>query len=80
MGSTGRRCTVLLRVAARANDLGLKAGWSLDLTTRDKDGKAWDFSKAEMRKRAIEKIKKDKPLFIIGSPVCTDWSAMMNFN
>ena len=28
------------RVAARAKELGLRAGWSLDLTIKDKDGKA----------------------------------------
>ena len=39
-----------------------------------------DFSKAEMRKRAIDKIIKDKQLFIIGSPMCTGWSTMVNFN
>ena len=67
------------RVAARAKELGLRAGWSLDLTTKDKDGNYWDFSKNEMRQRATAKIKKDKPLLIIGSPICTDWGPMMNF-
>ena len=68
------------RVAIRAKEMGLRAGWGLDLTTKDKDGKYWDFSKIEMRQRAIAKIKKDKPLLIVGSPMCTDWSPMMNFN
>ena len=68
------------RVAARAKLWGLKGGWSLDLTTKDRDGKRWDFSKREMRRRAIEKIKADKPLLIIGSPMCTDWSTMMFMN
>ena len=33
-----------------------------------------------MRKRAIMKIKKDKPLLSIGGPMCTGCSPMMNFN
>ena len=53
---------------------------SLDFTTRDADGKRWDFSKREMGQRAINKIKRDKPLLIVGSPMCTDWSSMMNMN
>ena len=68
------------RVAVKAAEMGLRAGWSLDLTTRDQDGKRWDFSKASIRKRAITKIKRAKPLVIIGSPMCTDWCTMMNFN
>ena len=60
------------RVAARAQAFGLRPGWSLDLTTQDNDGKPWDFSRREMRERAIRKIKKDRPLLIIGSPMCTD--------
>ena len=68
------------RVAKRAEELGLKAGWSLDLINHDSDGRAWDFSKPDMRARAINKIRKDKPLLIVGSPMCKDWSPMMNFN
>ena len=68
------------KVTQRAKQWGLTPGWSLDLTTKDKDGKAWDFSMKEMRARAINKIKRDRPLLIIGSPMCTDWSSMMNLN
>ena len=68
------------RIAKRAEAWGLRGGWSLDLTEKDHDGKAWDLSKKEMRRRAVQKINKDKPLLIIGSPMCTDWSSMMNLN
>ena len=68
------------RVAQRAEVWGLKKGWGLDLTTTDVDGKAWDFSRKEMRDRAINKIKRDKPLLIVGSPTCTDWSTIMQLN
>ena len=68
------------RVTKRAEQWGLRGGWSLDLTTRDSDGKKWGFSKPMMQRRAIEKINKDRPLLTIGSPMCIDWSSMMNFN
>ena len=68
------------RVAVRAEAWGLRGGWSLDITTHDHDGKAWDLSKAEMRQRVIARINTDTPLLIIGSPMCTDWSSMMNLN
>ena len=44
------------RVAAMARTMGLRAGWSLDLTTRDHDGKWWNFNDLEMRNRAIRKV------------------------
>ena len=28
----------------------------------------------------MEKIRRDKPSLVIGSPTCTDWSTLMNFN
>ncbi len=68
------------RVVKHAQSRGLRAGWSLDLTNHDVDGKAWDFTKPEMRSRLWAKLKKDKPLLVIGSPACTDWSTMMNLN
>ena len=68
------------RVAKACEKLGLKVGWSLDLCTSDNDGKPWDFTQAEMRNRAARKVIEDKPLLLIGSPPCTNWSSLMNFN
>lgn len=68
------------RVTKSAKRWGLEGGWSPDFTTKDSDGKTWDFSKSKMRKRAIEKINKDKPLLTVGSPMGTDWSTMANLN
>ena len=68
------------RVAAMAKRMGLQAGWSLDLTTRDEQGRASDFNKVEMRNHAIRKILKDKPKLFIGSPICTPFSQMNNIN
>ena len=33
-----------------------------------------------MRNKAVRKVIEDQPLVLIGSPPCTDWSALMNLN
>ena len=43
------------RVVEMARRMGLRAGWSLDLTTCDEDGKSWDFNQLEMRNKAVRK-------------------------
>ena len=68
------------RVTAMARAIGLRAGWSLDLTTRDSDGRLWGFNELEMRNRAIRKIASDKPLFLVGSPMCTAFSSINRIN
>ena len=59
------------RVTFMAEQMGLRAGWALDLTTCDDDGREWHFDHLEMRNRAVHKLLKDKPTLIIGSPMCT---------
>ena len=68
------------RVTKTAKDMGLKAGWALDICTRDDEGQPWDFTKPEMRNKAARKVIQDSPLVLIGSPPCTDWSSIMNLN
>ena len=63
-----------------AREMGLRAGWSFDLTTTDDDGRAWDFNSVEMRNRAIHKVLKDRPLLLIGSPMCIAYSTLNNIN
>ena len=43
------------RVVAMAKAMGLRAGWSFDLTTHDGNGDAWDFNKVAMRNKAARK-------------------------
>ena len=66
------------RVTQRARQWGLKPGWSLDITTKDENGDPWDFSRSKMRRKAINKINEDRPLLVVGSPMCTDWTTMIN--
>ena len=68
------------RVVEAAKAMGLRGGWSLDLTTQDVDGSAWDFNKLHMRNRAVHKVLTDKPLVLIGNPMCTAFSAMNHIN
>ena len=57
------------RVTQMARKMGLRACWSLDLTTTDADGRAWDFNSLEMRNRATRRVLQDRPLLLIGSPM-----------
>ena len=68
------------RVIQMAREMGLRAGWGLDHTTTDDDGRAWGFNSVEMRNRAIHRALKDRPLLLIGSPVCIAYSTMNNIN
>jgi len=52
------------------------AGFALDLTTSDVDGRAWNFDEKEMRDRARKKFHEEKPMFLIGSPYCTPYSPL----
>ena len=52
------------------------AGFALDLTTHDSDGRAWDFDDEEMRRRARKKVDTEEPMFLIGSPFCTPYSPL----
>lgn len=68
------------RVAAMAAKMGLRAARSLGMTTRDADGRAWDFNIPEMRKRAARRVLEDKPILLIGSHMCTVYSTMNHIN
>ena len=66
----------LSRVTRMAEQMGLRSGWALDLTTCDDDGRPWDFDELEMRNRAVRKLLKSEPTLLIGSPMCTAFSQL----
>ena len=68
------------RVVGMANKLGIRGGWSLDLTICDTDGQPSDFNSTEMRNRAIRKLINDRPVIFIGSPMCIEYSTMQRIN
>ena len=50
-------------------------GLALDLTTTDSEGRPWDFDDQETRERARRKVVEERPMLLIGSPMCRAWSA-----
>ena len=62
------------RVIPIAEEMGLKGGSSMDLLT------GWDFSKVTHRRAAFNQIRTQKPLVVIGSPMCTMFSTLQNLN
>ena len=64
------------KIAPVAHAAGFEKGSSMDLTTRDPEGRAWDFSDATQRKRAKRLINQQKSLLIVGSPMCRMFSSL----
>ncbi len=62
------------RVVKMAKAMGLTGGLSMDLRT------GWDFRRREDRAAARKHVKEVQPLLLIGSPVCTPFSALQNWN
>ncbi len=60
---------------------GLSPGFAFDITCIDPDdGKPWDFDVAEKREQARKMLREQKPLFLIGSPMCTAWCSWQRLN
>ena len=71
------------RVTAAAKlppELRCIPGFAPDLTTADANGRPWDFDIAENRRRAREMVLSKKPMLLIGSPMCTAFSAWQRIN
>ncbi len=68
------------RVTQVAGEYGLAKGTAFDLTTCDADGQYWDFDQKDRRAQAFEDIRKEQPILIIGSPMCTAFSLLQNLN
>ena len=61
-------------------ELRIIPGFALDLTTADTDGQLCDFDSKVMRERALKKVREERPLLLIGSPMCTVFSAWHRIN
>ena len=68
------------RIAPQAEAQGFAPGWSLDLTTSDEQGRAWDFSRHDCRERARKLLRETRPLLLVGSPMCTWFSVLQQLN
>jgi len=62
------------RVNQMARRMGLMAGMSMDLVN------GWDFDSLRMRSKAEEYIDQKKPKLVIGSPMCTAFTALQHLN
>ena len=67
-------------MAGRKPGYGLLPGLAMDLTTSDEHGEPWDFSKKSMRDRAEALIEQQRPILLIGSPMCTAFSSWQFIN
>ena len=63
-----------VRVTGYAKEYGLKPGKAMDLTT------GWDFRRKDHRDMALQYVREDKPWLLIGSPMCTMFSALQNLS
>ena len=66
--------------AKRLPKYGIVPGLALDLTTRDDNGVPWDFDLAERRGAARRLVAKQKPLFLVASPMCTAFCTWQRLN
>ena len=55
-------------------------GFALDLTVQDEDGRPWEFDIAENRQRAREMVLMQRPMLLVGSPMCTAFSTWQYIN
>ena len=62
------------RVNKVAKEKGMTVGLSMDLTT------GWNFDNQEDRELAEKYIREYKPMFVIGSPMCTMFSRLQELN
>ena len=68
------------RVTKLAHEFGLNPGFSYDIMTNDENGEPWDFDIPAQREKCMKNIIEQKPHFLIGSPMCTAFSALQGLN
>ena len=65
----------LKRMRRRVPGMALVPGATFDLE-EDENGVAYDVLKAEDRQRIRDRVIRDKPYLVAGSPKCTDYSSL----
>ena len=68
------------RIAALLPKYGLCPGVAMDITTNDETGMPWDFDDPRQRQKARERLRADKPLVLVGSPMCTAFCRLQAIN
>ena len=59
---------------------GLIPGFALELTGRHEAGESWDFTRADMRAKAVALVLTTRPHFAVGSPPCTSFCSWQHLN
>ena len=65
------------RMAARRTKYGLEPGLALDLSVLDENSEPWDFDIKEKRDKAELLLDQQRPLLLVGSPMCTAFSRLL---
>ena len=52
----------------------------MDLTVPDQNGEPWDFSWPSMRIKAVKLLDEQKPILLVGIPMCTAFSTWQLIN
>ena len=71
------------RVTAAAKllpELKIIPGFALGATVADTDGRLWDFDDVVMRDRARKRFHDERPMLLVGSPMCTAFSTWQRIN
>ena len=69
------------REIGRSRGSHLMAGFALDLTVVDPDdGLPWDFTSPAKQAKARKMLREQKPYFLIGSPMCRQFSTWQALN
>jgi hypothetical protein len=66
--------------AARLKHFGIAPGFAMDLRTNDENGVPWNFDLADRRDAARRKVVAERPMFLIGSPMCTRFCGWQHLN
>ena len=69
------------RFTSKANLFGLRPGFAVDLmVSKNSNGDHWDLSKDTDQRELRRLLKKEKPLFLVGSPPCGPFSPLQNLS
>ncbi len=65
----------------RSRNKHLLPGFAFDLTVVDPDdGQPWDFTRRDKREKARAMLRRQRPLLLIGSPMCTAFCTWQRLN
>ena len=56
------------------------SGFAIDLTTSDTDGCPWDFDEKEKRDQALDRLRREQPMLLVGTPTRTVFSTWQRIN